>query len=151
MLARWFCMRIDLPFEEWEREQLPAFTEDVMWKMVSLRVALYLLDLARLDIEAMRGAYAMDRVATQLYSAVGSIGANLTEGFSRATLPDRARFFSYALGSVRESIWWYAAARGVLEDEAYRRRLVVLARERRLLVGTLRKTHERIKDPPFRS
>ena len=56
-----------------------------MWKMVSLRVALYLLDLARLDVEAMRGAFAMERVASQLFSAVGSIRANLTEGFGRAT------------------------------------------------------------------
>lgn len=70
---------------EWEAVQLPAFTEDVMWKMVSLRVALYLLDLARLDVEAMRGAFAMERVASQLFSAVGSIRANLTEGFGRAT------------------------------------------------------------------
>ena len=144
-------MRIELSFEEWEKEQLPAFTEDVMWKMVSLQVALYLLDLARLDVEEMRGAFAMERIASQLFSAVGSIGANLTEGFSRPTLPDRARFFSYALGSVRESLWWYAAARGTLDDAAFRRRLEVLSRERRLLVGTLRKTHDRMKNPPFRA
>ena len=80
-------MRIELPFEEWESEQLPAFTGDVMWKMVSLRVALYLLDLARLDVEAMRGQFAMERVASQLFSAVGSIGANLTEGFGRQLCP----------------------------------------------------------------
>ena len=99
----------------------------------------------------MRGAFEMDLCASQLFSEVVSIGANLTEGFVRATLPDRARFFSYALGSVRESIWWYAAASGTLDDAAYRRRLDVLSRERRLLVGTLHKTHDRMKNPPFRA
>ena len=143
-------MREEIPFDQWEKRQLPEITSDVMWKMDSLRVAFYLLELARSDLPALRRAYGMERVATQLIRAVGSIGANLTEGFSRATLPDRARFFSYALGSVRESIWWYATARDGLDDDRFRRRLAVLVRERRLLIATLRRTHDRMKNPPFR-
>jgi four helix bundle protein len=39
----------------------------------------------------------------QLYRALGSISANAAEGYSRGTGKDRARFYEYALGSVREN------------------------------------------------
>ncbi len=81
-------------------------------------------------------------VAGQLYRAVGSVGANLAEGYSRSSGPDRARFFEYALGSARESIHWYKAAAPLLDaervrvqvsllDEIARILLVVIPRERR--------------------
>ncbi len=38
---------------------------------------------------------------------VGSIRANIAEGYSRGTGKDRARFYEYALGSARESRDWY--------------------------------------------
>ena len=46
-------------------------------------------------------------LADQLYRSLGSIGANLAEGYSRGTGKDRAHFYEYALGSARESRDWY--------------------------------------------
>ncbi|MFN8404533.1 MAG: four helix bundle protein [Anaerolineales bacterium] len=37
------------------------------------------------------------------YEAVGSVGANISEGYSRSSGKDRARFYEYALGPARES------------------------------------------------
>jgi four helix bundle protein len=50
-------------------------------------------------------------LSDQLYEAVGSVSANLAEGYSRGTGKDRARFYEYALGSARESRDWYFKAR----------------------------------------
>jgi hypothetical protein len=41
-------------------------------------------------------------VADQLHRSLGSISANLTEGYSRSKGLDRARFLEFALGSARK-------------------------------------------------
>jgi four helix bundle protein len=77
-----------------------------------------------------------ERIAGQLYAAVGSIGANIGEGYSRSSGKDRARIFEFALGSVRESINWYQAARPIL-GEIVPTRLNVLEELRRLLLAII--------------
>jgi four helix bundle protein len=62
------------------------------------------------DVQALLRMRPGAAVADQLYRAIGSVGANLAEGYSRSSGADRARFFEYALGSARESIHWYRAA-----------------------------------------
>ena len=39
-------------------------------------------------------------VAAQLYAAIGSIGANIAEGYSRSSGKDRVRFFEYHAQNV---------------------------------------------------
>src|SRR5687767_2500799 len=56
-------------------------------------------------------------LADQLYRAVGSIGVNLAEGYSRSSARDRARLYEYALGSAREAREWYVRAHRVLGSE----------------------------------
>jgi four helix bundle protein len=67
----------------------------------------------------------------------GSIPANIAEGHSRGTCPDRARFLEYALGSTRECVVWYEAARTILPDAAISARIDVLDQVKRLLISTL--------------
>ena len=68
----------------------------------------------------------MRSLSDQLYRALGSISANLAEGYSRGTGKDRVRFYEYALGSARESRDWYFKARHVLGDSVYQHRLSLL-------------------------
>ena len=62
-------------------------------------------------------------LADQLYRSLGSISANIAEGYSKGTGKDRARFYEYALGSARESRDWYFKARHVLGDEVVEHRI----------------------------
>src|SRR5229473_791268 len=75
------------------------------------------------DAEKLRNHLVTERISGQLYAAVGSILANLGEGYSRSSGRDRARIFEYALGSVRESMMWYHAARPILGQERVLERL----------------------------
>ena len=86
--------------------------------------------------EDVAGDPVTERIAGQLYAAVGSIGANLGEGYSRSSGKDRSRIFEFALGSVRESINWYQAARPVL-GEIVAGRLNDLEELRRLLLAII--------------
>jgi len=53
-----------------------------------------------------------------LYRAVGSIKANIAEGYSHRSGKDQARFYEYSLGSARESRGWYYDARHILGEQA---------------------------------
>ena len=89
------------------------------------------------DAERLRNHPVTERISGQLYAAVGSILANLGEGYSRSSGRDRARIFEYALGSVRESMMWYHAARPLLGRETVRERLDKLEEMRRLLLAII--------------
>jgi four helix bundle protein len=73
-------------------------------------------------------------LADQLYRAVSSVSANLSEGYSRSTGKDRALFYQYALGSARESRDWYYKARFVLGDEIFQQRVQIITEILRLLL-----------------
>ncbi len=84
-----------------------------------------------------------EKVAAQLYYAAGSIGANHSEGYSRASGKDRARYYEYALGSVRESMSWYRSAIPVIAPETVGNRLDVLEEMRRILTAIIPRARER--------
>jgi four helix bundle protein len=103
-------------------------TADSLWKMEAYRLALFLADPAWSDVTRLAGDRRTWDLAGQLYRAVGSIDANISEGYSRGSGRDRARFYEYALGSARESRGWYYKARHVLGDEvtSHRNRQIAL-------------------------
>ncbi|MDE3091576.1 MAG: four helix bundle protein, partial [Chloroflexota bacterium] len=81
----------------------------------------------------MRDKRTLD-LSDQLFRAVGSISANVAEGYSRGTGKDRARFYEYSLGSARESRDWYYKGRHVLGDKVASHRLNFLVQIVRLLL-----------------
>ena len=87
-----------------------------------------------------------ERVAGQLYAAVGSIAANLGEGYAHSSGKDRAHIFEYALGSARESVVWYRSAAPVLGDEVVAARVGKLDEMRRMLMAIIpRERNRRIR------
>jgi four helix bundle protein len=76
-------------------------------------------------------------LSDQLYRALGSIGANLAEGYSRGSGKDRARFYQYALGSARESRDWYFKGRYVLDQLVVEHRIKLLTSIVRLLLAMI--------------
>lgn len=98
------------------------------------RLAVFMGDLAWQDVSKLALDKRMIGLADQLYRAVGSIGANIAEGYSRQSGKDQARFYEYALGSTREARGWYYQARHVLADTVAAHRIELLTRITRLLL-----------------
>jgi four helix bundle protein len=118
----------------WEETVSPAETGDPLWKLHAYRVARYLLDCSLSDLErATPTVHAA--TADQLRRAAASVSANVSEGFSRRTPNDRARFYAYALGSIRETMVWYTAVRAHLPPGRLQERLDEVAQLRRLILG----------------
>ena len=106
---------------------------DPLWRMAAYRISAYCADAAWPDAARLARSPLTEPVAAQLYRAIGSIGANLAEGYSRSSGRDRVRLFEYALGSTREAVVWYRLAAPVLGTVTVRSRQETLQRIVRLL------------------
>lgn len=125
---------IQLTYKQWEDIVPTSITNDVLWKVSVYRYSLFLGDIAWLDVTRLMQDRRTIGLADQLYSAVGSIGANIAEGYSRGTGKDRARFYEYSLGSARESRDWYFKARHILGIERIEHRFTILTEIIKLLL-----------------
>jgi four helix bundle protein len=121
-------------YEEWLKIVPKELTEDSLWKMEAFRLALFAADVAWLDVTKLMQDKRTVDLSSQLYDAMGSIGANLSEGYSRGSGKDRARFYEYALGSARECRTWYWIGRHVLGETVVEHRLRFLTQIVRLLL-----------------
>jgi four helix bundle protein len=105
--------------------------------MAAYRFAIYALEIAWVDATVLDRSRITRPIAAQLYRAVGSIAANIAEGYSRSSGADRVRQFEYALGSTRESTVWYHAARPLLGQTIHNARLELLTQIRRILLAAI--------------
>jgi four helix bundle protein len=113
-----------------------ATSNDPLFRVRAYQIAKDLLQAAWLDAKTLSGDPVTQQMSGQLYAAIGSISANIGEGYSRSSGMDRSRIFEYALGSVRESMTWYQAAQPVL-GEVVLTRLNDLEEVRRLLLAII--------------
>ena len=111
-------------------------SNDPLFRMRVYQIARDLLQTSWFDAKTLSGDPTTQQISGQMYAAIGSICANITEGYSRSSGLDRARFFEYALGSARESMTWYEAARPLLGDVVLTR-LNDLEEIRRLLLAII--------------
>ena len=121
-------------FEAWVAKTDPAQRADRLWRMAAYRYALYSLELGWGDATALDRSRITRPIGSQLYRALGPIAANIAEGYSRSSGADRVRFFEYGLGSTRESVVWYRAARPVLGRSTLDSRIELLSQIRRILL-----------------
>lgn len=124
-------------YAEWERALGDVLREDPVWRMKAYRLAAYAADVGWADSQLIKREWLTGPVAPQLYRALGSIGANLAEGYSRSSGKDRVRLFEYALGSARESRHWYRVTRPVLGETTMLRRHCTLNEIVHLLLATI--------------
>ncbi len=123
-----------MDYQQWEATVPEEIRSDSLWKMAAYRLALFLGDLGWHDVVKLARDRRMLALSDQLYRALGSISANLAEGYSRGTGSDRARFYEYALGSAREARDWYYKARFVLGPEVTEHRLKLVTRATQLVL-----------------
>lgn len=118
--------------KEWE-EQVPRdLKEDVVWRMEAYRLGLFLSDACWVDTEKLLKQKRFS-LADQLYRSVGSISANIIEGYSRISKKEKAKFYEYSLGSAREARDWYFKSRHILSSEIANTRIQMLTSTIKLL------------------
>jgi hypothetical protein len=78
-------------YQSWKAAAPESIKGDSLWKMKAYRLALFLGDLGWRDVTKLMQDKRTIALSNQLYRALGSISANLAEGYSRGTGKDRAR------------------------------------------------------------
>lgn len=121
-------------FREWLITVPDVITGDALWTVEAYRLALFAADLGWSDCTRLMQDRRTLCLSDQLFRAVGSVGANISEGYSRGSGKDRARFYEYSLGSSRESRHWYYEGRHVLGDSVAAHRLALQTQITRLLL-----------------
>lgn len=121
-------------YDEWIETVPMDLRGDPLWNMEIYQLAVLMGDLAWSDLSKLVTDRRTRSLADQLYRAIGSIAANIAEGYSRRSGKDQARFYEYALGSAREARGWYYQGKGVLHTEIVTHRLQLLTRIIRLLL-----------------
>jgi four helix bundle protein len=114
-----------MKFIEWEKTVPLEIREDVVWKMEVYRLSLFLSDACWEDTNFILSEKRFS-LADQLYRSVGSISANIIEGYSRRSKKEKARFYEISLGSAREAKDWYFKSRHLLSDEKSYSRIKIL-------------------------
>jgi four helix bundle protein len=114
-----------MTYEDWELTVPTMLTGDPLWNMEVYRWSLFAADVAWADVTKLVADRRTIGLADQLGRAVGSIGANISEGYSRLSGKDQARFYEYALGSARESRTWYYDGRHVLGGKVAEHRMLL--------------------------
>lgn len=131
-------------YQEWEQSVPRTITDDVLWKVQVYRLALFAAEISWQDVTKLTQDRRTLAISDQLYRSLGSISANIAEGYSRGSGKDRARFYEYALGSARESRDWYYKGRHILGENVVHHRLDLLTQIIRLLLKMVPDQRQRV-------
>jgi four helix bundle protein len=124
-------------YADWEKTVPVEITSDSLWQLKVYRTAQFVEDLSWFDVTKLSADPRTGKVANQLYGSMGSISANLAEGYSRTTGPDKARYFVYSLGEARESREWYRRGQYVLGEAVYLHRIRLLTEICKMLTALI--------------
>lgn len=131
-------------YDEWLETVPEEITGDALWRVEAFRLALFAADVGWYDVTKLMQDRRTLGLSDQLYRALGSISANIGEGYSRGSGKDRARFYEYSLGSARESRDWYYKGRHILGEEVTTHRLGFLTQIIRLLLTMIPQQRGRV-------
>jgi len=126
-----------MEYKKWVESVPSEITGDSLWNVKAYRMAMYMAEIGWQDVSIMASDRRLLGLSDQLYRALGSISANIAEGYSRSTGMDRARFYEYALGSAREARDWYYKSRRKLGEETVGIRIEFLSQIIRMLLVTI--------------
>lgn len=124
----------DAAFDAWVKLQDDAITRDAVWRVLAYRLGSFVQECSWPDVQRLARTAGTRRIADQLYYAIGSVPANIAEGYGRSSKRDRCRFYEYALSEARESVVWYRAAAPVIGRAATQAQQARLQRIVRLLL-----------------
>ena len=124
-------------YDEWLTTVPESITSDPLWNLKVYRLAVFAADIGWQDVTKLMEDKRTLGLSDQLYRALGSMGGNISEGYSRGSGKDRARFYEYGLGSARESRNWYYNGRHILGEAVTSLRMNLLSEIDRLLLTML--------------
>lgn len=136
-------MTVDEEFCEWLTSLPREFRDDVLWTCSAYQLATFLAERAWDDVGRIAADPRTRALADQFYRAVGSIGANYAEAYSRRSARDRVRFYEYSLGSARESRDWIHKLRAVVGEARAAEHSHILTRIIQLLTVTINRERRR--------
>ncbi|MCP4416727.1 MAG: four helix bundle protein [Chloroflexi bacterium] len=113
-------------FEAWKEMVHPGIKNDPLWEFKVYPKSLFAYDLAWEDCEYLLNDVRGKAVSRQLIRSIGSVSANIEEGFGRGFGKDYAFKLRIALGEARESRGWYWKGRKLLPLEVLEHRLTLL-------------------------
>lgn len=138
----------DAALDRWAESVPDPIRRDPLWRMRVYRLALFASDRGWTNVEALHGDRRTRAMADQLARALGSVSANIAEGYSRGSGRDRARFYEYALGSAREARDWTYQGRHTIGTGQAERHVALLSEiVRQLLVIVQRQPGRRLREP----
>lgn len=82
-------------------------------------------------------------IARQMTKSIGSISANIEEGYGRGFGKELHQFYRYSRGSARESRGWYQRARYLLPASVVSDRIQLLDEIISILVATIESRRRR--------
>ncbi|WP_205720041.1 four helix bundle protein [Fodinibius halophilus] len=126
-----------MDYEKWIKKVPSELKHDSVWTLQVYRISLYLSEFTWEDIRPIIDGR-LYSLSDQLYRSVGSISANITEGYSRRSYKEQARFYEIALGSTRESKDWYFKSRHILGDKIVNHRIKILTKITKLLLTMIK-------------
>ena len=129
-------------YDKWEDGVSISIKGDLIWKMQVYRLSLFASDIGWYDVTKLQKDRRTVKLSDQLYRALGSISANIAEGFSRSSRKDQNRFWEYALGSASESRDWYFKSRHLLGETVCEHRMQLITKIIRLLLTMIPKNRD---------
>ena len=113
-------------FDNWKQNVHPSIQKDPLWNFLAYQKALFVYDLMWEDCDNLLADERGKAVARQLTRSVGSISANIEEGFGRGYGRDYAYRLKIAIGEARESRGWYWKGRKLLSNDVLNHRIALL-------------------------
>lgn len=121
-------------FNEWISSLPKDIKDDSLWKMEAYRLSLFATEIGWHDVTELMHDKRTHGLADQLYRSLGSVSANIAEGYSHHTGKSRAQYYQYALGSARESRDWYYKAHHILKKLVVTHRIALMTQVIKLLL-----------------
>jgi four helix bundle protein len=139
---------MSLKYKKWIRDIPEEITNDSLWRMKVYRYALFLSDVVWKDVQQLSKNKLLMSSCAQIFRSAGSVSANISEGYSKKSRRDRARFYEYALGSARETRGWYYKIRHNLDEDTLHSRLKLIAEIIKMLLYIIPlKRGQKIREP----
>ena len=95
------------------------------------------------DSDVLKKDFRGLEIAKQMTRSIGSISANMEEGYGRGFGRELVQFYRYSRGSARESKGWYRRARHLLPAEIVAKRTNLLDEIIGILVAAINRLERR--------